>query len=697
MKIYLVSPGYVRQELESTCGYHTIRYCLERISTEIRDFEYQLDQEVYGRYLDGDDMAKEISEYSPDVVVHAPGDNYLEKYAAEKIRESFKGKFVCILNNDNVYPAKAVDFYDEVWVTSRQIFDAFNLKEDSKFKYVPHGSVSDNYYPVESEKIYDITFVGKANDLRAEYLTALKSAGYKININGSGWEAYPELVKNTSGYLLHYELLDRLSASKIVLNFAHDSKDGAFQLKSRIFEAASCGAFQICNGSEELENFFTSGKEIVTFSDEKDLIEKVGYYLSKPEERDSIAKAGYEKSKQHQLIGRYADCLGVSPVSDEKKDAVEKSGEDPLVTVICYTYNRKKYLAEMIESVQKQTFENFELLILDDGSTDGTEELVSKYQDDKRIKYQYQENIGRHLDSFDKLIERSLALTNGKYVVFMGADDIMYPERLAKQVADFEEEPSLDISFCEAIIINEKGGKVGDGIPPSFYQQINSDNFLRKLFDLNFIAHPTVMIKRESIHKAGGFQTPFASDYYFWLLTAKRFNYNYIPEVLLAYRQHAQGASNSLLSPKKSFTDSLLTKMRKCYTITDIFPDLLEDSVDEKRIAEAYLFLANKWIAGNNQMHELAIKELEQCLKYDKYNLQALNNLLVLNAMNNRVDAACKFGQEIEDILKNKKISNIQNEIFEQAKNNVRVMTDVKAAKIPEKKCVQHLKLSVVN
>jgi glycosyltransferase involved in cell wall biosynthesis len=148
-------------------------------------------------------------------------------------------------------------------------------------------------------------------------------------------------------------------------------------------------------------------------------------------------------------------------------------------------------MAATIESVLGQTYSNIEFVILNDGSTDGTEAVIKRYLHDPRLKYHYQENIGQTMDRFDELNNRVVALSSGEYICAIGADDVYLPGRVERQLGEFLKNPGLDVSFCNAQIFND----AGQLLPTQFRHEraltFNRFNLLRWLFTVNFIAHPS--------------------------------------------------------------------------------------------------------------------------------------------------------------------------------------------------------------
>lgn len=128
---------------------------------------------------------------------------------------------------------------------------------------------------------------------------------------------------------------------------------------------------------------------------------------------------------------------------------------DELVSIIIPLYNSEKYIEETIKSVLDQTYKNWEMLIIDDCSTDNGAEIVKKYQDDKRIKYfKLDINSGAAVCR-----NKGIELSNGEYIAFLDSDDLWKKEKLEKQIR-FMKENNYSISFTEYEEIDENGNKL---------------------------------------------------------------------------------------------------------------------------------------------------------------------------------------------------------------------------------------------
>lgn len=162
---------------------------------------------------------------------------------------------------------------------------------------------------------YDVTFVGQPHGNRREVIQALRDAGINVRVWGNGWE---------SGRLSQEEMIRVFNQSRINLNLSNASvwrRRHRFtiwknwsrprdQIKGRNFEVPGCGGFLLTGQAENLNDYYTDGKEIVTFQDTHDLIEKIRYYLAHEDERVAVAQAGYERTlREHTYEKRFKEMF----------------------------------------------------------------------------------------------------------------------------------------------------------------------------------------------------------------------------------------------------------------------------------------------------------------------------------------------------------------------------------------------------
>lgn len=165
----------------------------------------------------------------------------------------------------------------------------------------------------------------------------------------------------------------------------------------------------------------------------------------------------------------------------------------PLVSVITGYYNRKENLVNSIQSVLNQDYENFEYIIFDDCSTDGTRELIEKFEDPRLLFIKHPKNIG-----FTKGIIHAIAHAKGEFIAIHGAGDISYKERIKKQVEMLVHNPDLGIVGCfiEDLLFNGQEVEIVSPIP--------------KLSDGNYnFSHGEVMYRKSLYYEAGGYNSLF--------------------------------------------------------------------------------------------------------------------------------------------------------------------------------------------
>ena len=206
----------------------------------------------------------------------------------------------------------------------------------------------------------------------------------------------------------------------------------------------------------------------------------------------------------------------------------------PLVTVLMAVYNSEKYLKEAVSSILSQTFTDFEFLIINDGSTDKSAEIVKSFHD-KRIKVVNNvQNIGV-IRSLNKAVE----YINGEYVARMDSDDICVPDRLEKEIAIFKKNPDVSIVAANVALVDKEGNEIG-----SWNEDIDTkthEEIYRMLPYENCIANPTVMIKASLLkkYKYNAFQKS-SEDWDMWLNMASDGEKFYkINEALVKYRIHS--------------------------------------------------------------------------------------------------------------------------------------------------------------
>jgi len=203
----------------------------------------------------------------------------------------------------------------------------------------------------------------------------------------------------------------------------------------------------------------------------------------------------------------------------------------PLISVVIPCYNAEKYIKETIESVLTQRFEEFELIIMNDGSTDLSEKIIQAF-DDKRIRYFYQKNAGVST-ARNEGIKKSL----GKYIAFLDADDLYLENNLSKKVEILESNPFVKLIHSAEIKFDTFTQKTIEIVKGK------QGNVLEDLLSLssNVIHSPSsVIVSKDTLDKLGGFDTHLSTsaDWDMWVRLASLTGFAYIEEPLVKYRVH---------------------------------------------------------------------------------------------------------------------------------------------------------------
>ena len=218
----------------------------------------------------------------------------------------------------------------------------------------------------------------------------------------------------------------------------------------------------------------------------------------------------------------------------------------PHVSIVSSVYNCSSYIRQTIYSVLNQTYDNWEWVIVDDGSTDGTGDMIRDIND-KRIRYLFQEHvISQHIA---KNFNKALMMCNGDLVAIIDGDDYWPEDKLQVQVQSFDD-PRVVLSYGESYLVNHEGKKKGYiGLPENLSAANN--NPIGSVLDILlvenscFIANSTVMLRKDALLRIGGFLevTGMGQDFPTWVRLALEGMFSAMPVCLGYYRKHASSRS----------------------------------------------------------------------------------------------------------------------------------------------------------
>lgn len=221
----------------------------------------------------------------------------------------------------------------------------------------------------------------------------------------------------------------------------------------------------------------------------------------------------------------------------------------PSVSVLMPAFNAGQYLKLAVESILNQTYADFELIIVDDGSTDNSFDALIGFND-SRIK------IIRNKQNLGLIATRNIAVSNarGPLVACLDADDIALPTRLKKQVEAFDADRDLALLGCQAYLLDEQGRKFGVVDVPTSDEKIR-----RTIFRHNNMIHSGVMMRRGVLNAVGDYPRDFAlaEDYALWLRLIINHKVMNLPERLVQYRVHKRQVSQTKIQMMRQAARSI--------------------------------------------------------------------------------------------------------------------------------------------
>jgi len=203
----------------------------------------------------------------------------------------------------------------------------------------------------------------------------------------------------------------------------------------------------------------------------------------------------------------------------------------PKVSVIMAVYNNNRYIVESVDSVLAQSFDDFEFIIVDDGSTDGVSETLEKYaaKDNRIILLKNETNIG-----VAKSPNRALKVAKGEYIARIDSDDVCFVNRFQKQVEYLDKNQDIALVYSNALIIDKDSNEVC-----CFYKPLSVEKVLCNLEIHNYITNSTVMFRRKIFSTLNGYNEScrVGEDRDLWVrMRDSGYSFGYIDEILLKYR-----------------------------------------------------------------------------------------------------------------------------------------------------------------
>jgi len=225
----------------------------------------------------------------------------------------------------------------------------------------------------------------------------------------------------------------------------------------------------------------------------------------------------------------------------------------PLISVVMSVYNGEKYLSQSIESILTQTVKEYEFIIINDGSTDNSLDILFRFQkQDSRIIIVNQENLG-----LTKSLNRGFELSKGKYIARQDADDISLPERFSKQIVYFSRNQTIGVLGTNVYRIKDDSSIIGLDKMKSNYKDIKNTLKIR-----NALSHGSVMLNKDMLGTEIFYNEYFkySQDYELWSRISKKVEIYNLKDFLYMFREHNDSISTQKFFPQLLFTALVIYK-----------------------------------------------------------------------------------------------------------------------------------------
>lgn len=250
--------------------------------------------------------------------------------------------------------------------------------------------------------------------------------------------------------------------------------------------------------------------------------------------------------------------------------------ELPLVSIIVPAYNYARYLDDAIKSILSQTYTNFELIVLDDGSTDNTREVLERYTG--QFYWETQKNMGQAAT-----LNKGWRMASGEILAYLSADDILYPEAVATSVEHLRANSDTVLTYCDYDLIGPNSSAI---------RRVNAPDFDYEEMIVRFVCPPGpgAFFRRDAFEAAGLWNSELKQipDYDYWLRLGLQDEFLRIPEVLAGFRVH--GDSQSFAAVDEQRSDEYVRVVSGYYESQQVPPNVLASM--DKALSNAHIVAA---------------------------------------------------------------------------------------------------------
>lgn len=249
----------------------------------------------------------------------------------------------------------------------------------------------------------------------------------------------------------------------------------------------------------------------------------------------------------------------------------------PKVSIVITCYNYERFVAAALRSALGQSFQDIEVILVDDGSTDGSEEQICSFLSDQRLRYIKQANRGQA-----KAKNRGVQESSGAYVAFLDADDQWVHDKLEKQIPLFND-PEIGVVYSRANYIDENDNLLDFSLTDEFLQPRHG-KVTDYLYMNNFVPFSSSVVRRECLEHLGAFDEslPMGIDWNLWLRLSTLYQFTFIDEPLLRYRLGHSGQMSKNAETRHRCSDTIMSQFMQQH------PDAICKELQHKALAYTY-------------------------------------------------------------------------------------------------------------
>lgn len=279
--------------------------------------------------------------------------------------------------------------------------------------------------------------------------------------------------------------------------------------------------------------------------------------------------------------------------------------KQPKVSIIIPVYNGSHYLKEAIDSALAQKYQNLEVIVINDGSNDGskTERIIKSYG--KKVRYFFKKNEGTA-----SALNLGIKKMKGEWFSWLSHDDVYFKDKISKQIAFIKKHPKARFIYSQHISIDENGKQLKRG----FHDWLANPQIpqIRQLLKSNHISGCTTLIHQSCFEKVGLFNTDnkTAQDYEMWLVMSAYFKFYRCPEIVLKRRIHKEMGNIVFAKQNQKDVRTAIRNADVQLTIKQIFPDKLTKTSNQKSIFKYHRKLADFYLL-NHGLVDLAKKHYQ--------------------------------------------------------------------------------------